>query len=114
MSSSIGKKSGYAIYEAAEKAALAIKGRYRQLQVVVFDAKKRRHIELPKAAAASAGTSFRRSAVGGRQALTVDPTGKLHIPPQWQAAAAEIFERHLRTIIVIGDSAVTKTASAAI
>ncbi|MGB8633078.1 MAG: hypothetical protein WCD69_27500 [Xanthobacteraceae bacterium] len=36
MSLSIGKKSGYATYEAAEKAALAIKGRYPQLQVAVL------------------------------------------------------------------------------
>ncbi len=46
-------KSGYGTYEAAEKAALAIKRWHPQLQVTVYDAKERRHttIERPKAVA---------------------------------------------------------------
>jgi hypothetical protein len=36
-------KSGYGTYEAAEKAALAIKERYPNPQVTVFDAKERSH-----------------------------------------------------------------------
>lgn len=36
--------------------------------------------------------------------------GKLHVPPAWEAAAAEIFERRLRTILVIGESAVGKSS----
>jgi len=48
-------KSGHETYEAAEKAALAIKKRYPQLQVTVFDAKEKRHtlIEQPRLANAS-------------------------------------------------------------
>jgi len=44
-------KSGYATYEAAEKAALTIKKQYPQLQVTVYDAKAQRYttIEKPKA-----------------------------------------------------------------
>lgn len=46
-------KSGFGTYDAALKAALAIKQRYPQLQVTVYDAKERRHtpIELSKASA---------------------------------------------------------------
>jgi hypothetical protein len=46
-------KSGHATYEAAEKAALAIKKRYPLLQVSVYDAKEQRHIAIqaPQAAA---------------------------------------------------------------
>ena len=36
-------KSGYETYEAAEKAALAIKRRYPKLYVTVFDAREHRH-----------------------------------------------------------------------
>jgi polynucleotide 5'-hydroxyl-kinase GRC3/NOL9 len=32
------------------------------------------------------------------------------VPPEWQAAASEIFERRLRTVLVIGDSAVGKSS----
>ena len=48
-------KSGHETFEAAEKAALAIKKRYPQLQVTVFDAKEQRHtlIEQPRLANAS-------------------------------------------------------------
>jgi hypothetical protein len=46
-------KSGYGTYEAAEKAALAIKKRYPLLQVTVYDTKEQRHktIEQPRAGA---------------------------------------------------------------
>jgi len=48
-------KSGHQTYEAAEKAALAIKRRYPKLHVTVFDAKEQRHtlIEQPRLASAS-------------------------------------------------------------
>ena len=48
-------KSGHETYEAAEKAALAIKRRYPKLHVTVFDAKEQRHtlIEQPRLASAS-------------------------------------------------------------
>ncbi len=48
-------KSGHETYEAAEKAALAIKKRYPQLHVTVFDAKEQRHtlIEQPRLAGAA-------------------------------------------------------------
>ena len=66
-------KSGHETYEAAERAALAIKKRYPQLQVTVFDAKEKRHtlIEQPKLANASnknrlAGQA-NRNAVGRRK-----------------------------------------------
>jgi polynucleotide 5'-hydroxyl-kinase GRC3/NOL9 len=42
--------------------------------------------------------------------LTANPGRKLHVPPEWEAAAAEIFERRLRTILVIGGSAVGKSS----
>lgn len=35
---------------------------------------------------------------------------KLHVPPDWESAAGEIFERRLRTILVIGGSAVGKSS----
>ncbi|MEJ2374852.1 MAG: Clp1/GlmU family protein [Pseudolabrys sp.] len=35
---------------------------------------------------------------------------ELQVPPDWQAAAAEIFERRLRTILVIGVAAVGKSS----
>lgn len=68
-------KSGYGTYEAAEKAALAIKRWHPQLQVTVYDAKEQRHttIELPKVAAdphrkpshrARSMTSERRAVAG--------------------------------------------------
>ncbi len=41
--------------------------------------------------------------------MTGDPARKLHIPSQWEAVAAEIFERRLRTILVVGGSAVGKS-----
>jgi len=42
--------------------------------------------------------------------LTADPRRKLHVPPEWQAAASDIFERGLRTVLVIGGSAVGKSS----
>jgi polynucleotide 5'-hydroxyl-kinase GRC3/NOL9 len=42
--------------------------------------------------------------------LTANPGRKLHVPPEWEAAAAEIFERRLRTVLVIGGSAVGKSS----
>lgn len=39
-----------------------------------------------------------------------DSHAKLHVPPDWEAAAAEIFERGLRTVLVIGGSAVGKSS----
>lgn len=42
--------------------------------------------------------------------MIADPAGKLHVPPEWDAAAAEIVERRLRTILVIGGSAVGKSS----
>jgi polynucleotide 5'-hydroxyl-kinase GRC3/NOL9 len=42
--------------------------------------------------------------------LTADPRRKLHVPPEWPAAASEIFERGLRTVLVIGGSAVGKSS----
>jgi polynucleotide 5'-hydroxyl-kinase GRC3/NOL9 len=42
--------------------------------------------------------------------LTADPRAKLHVPPEWEAAASEIFERRLRTVLVIGGSAVGKSS----
>jgi polynucleotide 5'-hydroxyl-kinase GRC3/NOL9 len=39
-----------------------------------------------------------------------DPHAKLHVPLEWEAAAAEIFERGLRTVLVIGGSAVGKSS----
>ena len=42
--------------------------------------------------------------------MSADRPRKLHVPPQWQAAASEIFERRLRTVLVIGGSAVGKSS----
>lgn len=42
--------------------------------------------------------------------MTDEPPRKVHIPSKWEAAGAEIFERRLRTILVIGGSAVGKTS----
>jgi polynucleotide 5'-hydroxyl-kinase GRC3/NOL9 len=42
--------------------------------------------------------------------LSADPARKLHVPSEWEAAASEIFERRLRTILVIGGSAVGKSS----
>ena len=42
--------------------------------------------------------------------MTNDPARKLHVPSEWEAAAAEIFERRLRTILVIGGAAVGKSS----
>jgi len=70
-------KSGYGTYEAADKAARAIKKQFPQLQVTVYDAKERRHttIDLPKAGADPRkksphrvkNTSPQRRAVAGRR-----------------------------------------------
>lgn len=42
--------------------------------------------------------------------MSVNPGRRLHVPPEWEAAATEIFERRLRTILVIGGSAVGKSS----
>lgn len=42
--------------------------------------------------------------------MTADPRRKLHVPPEWEVAATEIFERRLRTILVIGGAAVGKSS----
>lgn len=42
--------------------------------------------------------------------MTADPQRKLHVPPEWEAAATEIFEGRLRTILVIGGGAVGKSS----
>jgi polynucleotide 5'-hydroxyl-kinase GRC3/NOL9 len=42
--------------------------------------------------------------------LTADSGRKLHIPPEWESAAGEIFDRRLRTVLVIGGSAVGKSS----
>jgi polynucleotide 5'-hydroxyl-kinase GRC3/NOL9 len=42
--------------------------------------------------------------------LSANSGRKLHVPPEWEAAATEIFERCLRTILVIGGSAVGKSS----
>ena len=42
--------------------------------------------------------------------MIADPARKLHVPSEWEAAAAEIFERRLRMILVIGGSAVGKSS----
>lgn len=71
-------KSGYPTYQAAEKAALAIKTRYPLLRVTVYDAKEQRHtaIEAPKVAAdphkkaarqLQSGASHRRAVARGRR-----------------------------------------------
>ncbi len=69
-------KSGYGTYEAAAKAALAIKKQHPQLQVTVYDAKEHQYttIEQPKAGAdprkeflhrMKSVTSERRAIAGG-------------------------------------------------
>jgi len=42
--------------------------------------------------------------------LTADPAGKLDVPPAWEAAAEEIFQRRLRTVLVVGEAAVGKSS----
>jgi polynucleotide 5'-hydroxyl-kinase GRC3/NOL9 len=42
--------------------------------------------------------------------VSANPGRKLDIPPQWEAAASAIFDRRLRTILVIGGSAVGKSS----
>jgi hypothetical protein len=50
-------KTGHGTYEAAERAALAIKVRHPQLHVTVYDAKRRHHaiVQQPKPATADNG-----------------------------------------------------------
>ena len=72
-------KSGYETYEAAEKAALAIKRQYPKLHVTVFDAKEQRHTLIEQQRLASASNKNRlaeqsnqnnverRAAVGGKR-----------------------------------------------
>jgi hypothetical protein len=45
-----------------------------------------------------------------RHGLTADLPAKLHVPPDWEAAAAEIFERRLRTVLVTGGAAIGKSS----
>lgn len=68
-------KSGFGTYDAALKAALAIKQRYPQLQVTVYDAKERRHapVELSKA---------------GTDPRTKPPQGNKNTTSQRRAAGA--------------------------
>ena len=42
--------------------------------------------------------------------MTANPGARLQVPPAWKAAAAEIFERGLRTVLVIGGSSVGKSS----
>ena len=42
--------------------------------------------------------------------MTADRARKLHVSAEWEATAGEIFERRLRTILVIGGSAVGKSS----
>lgn len=42
--------------------------------------------------------------------MTADPRRKLHVPPEWQAAASDIFERGCVRFFVIGGSAVGKSS----
>ncbi len=42
--------------------------------------------------------------------MTAGPSRKVHIPQEWEAAASEIFERRLRTVLVIGASAIGKSS----
>lgn len=42
--------------------------------------------------------------------MTADPVRKLQVPLDWEAAATRIFEGRLRTILVIGGSAVGKSS----
>ncbi len=42
--------------------------------------------------------------------MTADAGRKFHVPPEWEAAAAEIFDHRLRTVLVIGGSAVGKSS----
>jgi len=70
-------KSGYGTYEAADRAARAIKKQFPQLQVTVYDAKERRYttIEQPATSADPRNSRLvgsrpnalkRRAAAGGR------------------------------------------------
>lgn len=63
-------KSGHDTYQAAEKAALAIKERHPQLCVTVYDTKEQRHrvIEQPKLAGASKRNGAARNALEHRHA----------------------------------------------
>ncbi len=45
-----------------------------------------------------------------RPALTDEAARKVHISSKWEAAGAKIFDRRLRTILVIGGSAVGETS----
>ncbi len=42
--------------------------------------------------------------------MTAGPSRKVHISQEWEAAASEIFERRLRTVLVIGASAIGKSS----
>lgn len=42
--------------------------------------------------------------------MTANSSARLHVPLAWEAAAAEIFERRRRTILVIGGSGVGKSS----
>ncbi len=48
--------------------------------------------------------------IAGEEAMSASPRAKLDVPPEWAAAAAEIFERGRATILVIGGSGAGKTS----
>lgn len=62
-------KSGHETYEAAEKAALAIKKRYPQLHVTVFDAKEQRHTLIEQPSLAGAANKNRHADQATRNAV---------------------------------------------
>ena len=51
-----------------------------------------------------------RNPVGRPKVSAELRTAKLHVPPDWEAAAAEIFERRLRTVLVTGGAAIGKSS----
>jgi polynucleotide 5'-hydroxyl-kinase GRC3/NOL9 len=55
-------------------------------------------------------TACRAGRGAGGKAVAADAKRKLHVPPEWEAVAFEIFERGLRTVLVIGASAVGKSS----
>ncbi len=42
--------------------------------------------------------------------MAADPDHKLDIPPEWEAAAGEIFERRLRIVLMVGGAGVGKSS----
>lgn len=62
-------KSGHETYEAAEKAALAIKKRFPQLHVTVFDAKEQRHTLIGQPRLAGSSNKNRLAGQANRNAV---------------------------------------------